>query len=182
MENTGWAMRLLPSLRHGYEKRIGKGRIYLMGLNLRPSLLIEAAGRPQDGGTNLNKRRPTMPIELSEEDNGALVMVRLTGKLTAKDYDHFTPRVESLVKTHGKIDVLVSMEDFHGWEAGALWEDIKFDAKHFGDIRRLAMVGDKNWESLMATFCRPFTTAKIKYFDQSQKDDALAWVRNVAHA
>ena len=30
--------------------------------------------------------------------------------------------------------MLVEMHDFHGWTAGAIWEDIRFDAKHFTDI------------------------------------------------
>ena len=37
--------------------------------------------------------------------------------------------------------MLFDMTDFHGWDAGAAWEDIKFDIKHFADIERLAMVG-----------------------------------------
>ena len=38
------------------------------------------------------------------------------------------------------------MTGFQGWDAGAAWEDLKFDLKHFGDIERLAMVGDKKWQ------------------------------------
>jgi hypothetical protein len=38
------------------------------------------------------------------------------------------------------------MVDFQGWEAAALWDDIKFNAAHFTDIDRLAMVGDKKWD------------------------------------
>ena len=59
----------------------------------------------------------------------------------------------------------------------ALWEDIKFDVKHFRDIERLAMVGDSKWEAGMAVFCKPFTSAKIKYFDVSKVDDAREWIR-----
>jgi hypothetical protein len=29
----------------------------------------------------------------------------------------------------------------------------------------------------MATFCRPFTTAKIKYFDQKDIEAARAWIQ-----
>lgn len=61
--------------------------------------------------------------------------------------------------------------DFHGWEGAALWDDIKFDLKHFSDIERLAMVGDRGWEKGMSLFCRPFTTAKICYFDESKADE-----------
>ena len=42
------------------------------------------------------------------------------------------------------------MKDFHGWDAGALWEDIKFDLKHFSDIERVAMVGEKKWQKGMS--------------------------------
>lgn len=58
------------------------------------------------------------------------------------------------------------MREFHGWSMGALWEDIKFDLHHFADIERLALIGDKKWEVGMAVFCKPFTTAKIRYFEE----------------
>lgn len=65
-------------------------------------------------------------------------------------------------------------------DAGALWDDITFDAKHFADIERLAIVGDKKWEHGMAVFCKPFTTAKIRYFDSSAEKDARAWLESPA--
>jgi hypothetical protein len=68
------------------------------------------------------------------------------------------------------------MTDFHGWEAAALWDDIKFDVQHFADIERLAMVGDRQWERGMAAFCRPFTTAAIRYFDAAHVDEARRWL------
>ena len=102
-----------------------------------------------------------MPVELKEEAGGKLLTIHASGKLTKEDYEHSMPPVERLIKGHGKLRVLFDMEDFHGWTCGALWEDIKFDVKHFRDIERLAMVGDKKWEQWMATFCRPFTRAEI---------------------
>jgi hypothetical protein len=68
------------------------------------------------------------------------------------------------------------MSDFRGWDAGALWEDIKFDVKHFSDIERIAFVGDKKWQKGMSAFCRPFTTAKIKYFDKDDAEQAWTWI------
>ena len=52
----------------------------------------------------------------------------------------------------------------------------KFDVKHFADIQRLAMVGDRKWEHGMAVFCKPFTTAKIRYFDEHEADQAAEWI------
>lgn len=99
----------------------------------------------------------------------------LTGKLRKEDYDDFVPAIEELIGRHGKLNLLVELVDFHGWSAGALWEDTKFDLKHFDDINRLAIVGDKKWEKAMAMFCKPFTTAKVRYFDISDIDEAKRW-------
>jgi len=115
-----------------------------------------------------------MATHLSEENGGKLLEVRVSGKLTHDDYQHFVPAFERLVQQHGKIRVLFLMTDFHGWEAGALWDDIKFDLKHFSDIEKLAMVGEKMWEKGMSVFCRPFTSATIRFFDDIEQ--ARAWL------
>ena len=117
-----------------------------------------------------------MAIQLTESNGGKVLEVRVTGKLAHVDYEQFVPEFERLVKQHGKIRVLFEMVDFHGWQAAALWDDIKFDVKHFSDIDRLAMVGDRKWEKGMSVFCRPFTTAKIRYFDHTAIAEARAWV------
>lgn len=118
-----------------------------------------------------------MAVRLNEEFDGKVLHVEAEGKLTRADYEQFVPRVEELIRKHGKIRVLFRMKDFHGWTAGALWEDIKFDLKHFRDIERLALVGDKAWEKGMAVFCRPFTTASIRYFDVSEEEKAREWIQ-----
>lgn len=117
-----------------------------------------------------------MAIELHEEDGGKILSVHVSGKLVAADYVHFVPEFERLVRQNGKLRVLFDMTGFHGWEAGALWEDIKFDVKHFADIQRLAMVGEAKWEQGMAAFCKPFTKATIRYFDHAKAAEARKWL------
>ncbi len=47
---------------------------------------------------------------------------------------------------------------------------------HYSHIERLALVGDKKWEAGMAMFCKPFTTAKVRYFDETKLDEASKWI------
>jgi hypothetical protein len=123
-----------------------------------------------------------MSVKLQEEAGGKIVEVKLSEKLTKEDYEHFVPELTRLIKQFGKIRVLVEMHDFHGWTVSALWQDIKFDLAHFKDIERLALVGESKWEAGMAVFCKPFTTAKVRYFDTGKLEEAKAWIRSSAAA
>ncbi|MEO8165057.1 MAG: STAS/SEC14 domain-containing protein [Betaproteobacteria bacterium] len=117
-----------------------------------------------------------MSVELREEAGGKVLILNLSGKLVKEDYAHFTPEVERAVKAHGKVRMLVRMHDFHGWTLGAVWEDTKFGLHHFSHIERLAIVGETRWEAGMAVFCKPFTTAKVRYFDESKADEVATWI------
>jgi hypothetical protein len=117
-----------------------------------------------------------MAVETREEMGGKVLVVRASGKLTREDYERFVPEVERLIGRHGKVRVLFDMHDFHGWTAGALWQDTKFAWRHFRDVGRLAVVGEKAWQHGMAVFCRPFTTAQVRYFDRGKADQAEAWI------
>ena len=87
-----------------------------------------------------------------------------------------------MIKPHGKIRILFEMVDFHGWEVAAVRDDLKFALKHLSDINLVAMVGkeamvgDRLWEKSMSVFCRPFTTAKIRYFEHTALAEDLHWL------
>ena len=117
-----------------------------------------------------------MPINLTEENGGKLLAIHVSGKLAKADYEHFVPEFERLVGLHGKLRVLFDMTGFHGWTAGAAWEDTKFAMHHFSDIDRLAVVGEKKWQEGMATFCKPFTKATVQYFDHTDDAGARKWL------
>lgn len=118
-----------------------------------------------------------MSFKVTETAVGNIVEVHATGKLTKEAYESFVPKTEEKIEEHGKIRILFVMHDFHGWSAGATWEDFKFDLKHFNHIERLAIVGETKWEKGMSVFCRPFTTAKIKYFDHTDIEKARQWIQ-----
>jgi hypothetical protein len=71
---------------------------------------------------------------------------------------------------------LIILEDFDGWDAGAMWEDLKFDVKHFSDLQKVAIVGESKCEKGAAKFWQPFTRADVKYFDLSKRDEAERWI------
>jgi hypothetical protein len=118
----------------------------------------------------------------------------LHGKLTREDYDAFVPEIERLIARHGRLRVLVTMHDFHGWDARGLWEAIKWNARHFRHIERLAVVGEDfievrdnagafdlsyrrkvRWQKWMTNLYRSFADAEVRYFTPGQLEEAREW-------
>ena len=97
---------------------------------------------------------------------------KLVGKLHDEDYKKFVPLVDAEIARDGKVNVLAQFHDFHGWDLHALWDGIKFSTTHCTKIDRIALVGDRTWEKWMAKVCKPFTMAKVRYFDESQMESA----------
>jgi hypothetical protein len=101
---------------------------------------------------------------------------KMSGKLHDEDYKTFVPLVDAAIAKHGKVRLLAQFHDFRGWDAHALWDDIKFSTTHCTKVERIALLGEKNWEQWMAKVCKPFTMAKIEYFDAPEIDEARAWL------
>lgn len=100
---------------------------------------------------------------------------QLSGKLHDYDYKTFVPQVDTALDA-GATKLLAQFHDFEGWDMHALWDDTKFATTHCTKIEKVALVGEKRWEAWMAKVCKPFTMAKLQYFDASEIDAAWAWL------
>ena len=114
-------------------------------------------------------------IEQLPSPSDKVLGFKMSGKLHDEDYKRFVPLIDAAAQ-QGKVRLLAQFHDFHGWDLHALWDDIKFATKHCADIERIALVGDRKWEEWMAKVCKPFTAAKVRYFDASAMEAARAWL------
>jgi nucleotide-binding universal stress UspA family protein len=113
-----------------------------------------------------------LPVQEDE-----IAAFRLTGKLSHLDYQEFLPRLEGLIKAHGRISVLLELADFHGWDLAAARDDFRFAVAHPDDFERIAIVGHgllQRWMTLMA---KPFTSGDVRFFEQERLSDAWDWLR-----
>jgi hypothetical protein len=108
---------------------------------------------------------------------GNLVRVEVSGKLTQEDYDTLIPSWRSTIARYGKMRMLFVMQDFHGWDPEAAWDDFRFDLEHHQQVERIAMVGEKEWQHWMTKIGSWFVDAEVRYFDASQEGEAKRWIR-----
>lgn len=108
-----------------------------------------------------------------------ILAVRISGKLVEKDYVDFVPQLERILKKENKISLLIKLEEFEGWSAKAMLEDMKIGLTHDDDLLRIAIVGEKTWQKFMASIGNLFTDTKIDYFDE--ESSALEWLREITN-
>jgi SpoIIAA-like len=110
------------------------------------------------------------------QTNANIIYIVATGKLDDADYDKMLPILRQKIEKYEKINWFFQMKDFEGWTPHAFWRDIKFDFKNTDKLNKVAIVGEKKWHELMTKAMKPFTSAKIKYFDEENASTAKDWI------
>jgi hypothetical protein len=116
-------------------------------------------------------------IETIETGLPNVVGLKLSGKLHDEDYRQFVPGWEIISTVEGKLRLFIQFEDFHSWDLHSAWDDLSFGLKRDLGFERIAIVGDRKWEKLVASFAKPFIQAEVKYFDESEVGAAWKWLR-----
>ena len=114
-------------------------------------------------------------INVSPESEGKILIISAVGKLTDEDYKEvLIPRLESIINEHGKARLLLDMGDeFHGWEAAALWDDAHFGLTHRDDFEKMAVIGGPKWVDWGLKIAALAIKGELQSFSSSERGDAM---------
>ncbi len=113
-----------------------------------------------------------LTIEPHTPDN--VVVGHAHGKLTHEDYEDLRGHIMQMIHRHGSVRVLLDLEDFHGWDLRAAWDDLKLGLRYAGKFDRCAILGEHGWEAWMTRLAKPFF--RVEYFERSQREAAWRWL------
>ncbi len=117
-------------------------------------------------------------INLKKPNENRVVKIKVSGKVSRDDYRQRLPELEEILNDGGTFRFFIEMEEVTGFEAGALWEDLKFDLKHKDQNGKVALVGDRKWEERVLKLADLFFKAEMKYFPRNCVDEAWEWVNS----
>jgi hypothetical protein len=118
-----------------------------------------------------------MPVE-TVDASGALLHLKLGGRLRVAEFEHVTRIAEEMIGRCGKINILIELHDFNGWERNEQWADVSFATEHDEHIGKMAIVGEEKWkEDFFAFTMQPLRTTAIEFFDPSRIEEARNWVK-----
>ena len=117
-------------------------------------------------------------IKILPESKGNILILCAVGKLTDEDYKEvLIPGLESIIREHGKARLLLDMGDqFHGWEAAALWDDAHFGLAHRKDFEKMGVIGGPKWVEWLLKVAALLISGEIRSFSSSEREEALRWI------
>jgi hypothetical protein len=100
------------------------------------------------------------------------------GKVTANDYESvIIPAVEGLFSRQGKVRFLYHLgEDFTGFEAAAVWDDMKLGLKHLAGWEKVALVSDVEWIRAAVKVFGLAIPGEVRVFSNREFTEATRWV------
>jgi hypothetical protein len=117
-------------------------------------------------------------LQKDSESTGKVIGFRAIGELTKEDYATLTQEVQALVDREGSIGLLIDLEEFKS-EPPKVWsDDLKFGHTYHKKIAKMAIVGDKRWQHLIADLADPFYARESRFFHTADRQAAWEWLRS----
>jgi len=125
-------------------------------------------------------------IQRISEAGGSGFGFKATGEITAEDVKAIEPQIQHEIALSRKrpIGMLLDLTGLKDVEWKARWEELRFLHKYGGPIARVAVVGARKWEELMAEVAGAtvLMQADIRYFLPSESIHAWHWVKTAKFA
>lgn len=121
-----------------------------------------------------------MSVEVLVDENGILA-IEVSGKLSYEKFREMQSTMAQSIKRDGRIRVLTIADGFDGWEKEGDWGNLTVQAQLDPFIDRMAIVGEKKWEDLVALFtAKGLRQFPIEFFPLDEIQRANAWIRENA--
>ncbi len=107
-----------------------------------------------------------------------VIGIRASGEVTDDDYeDVLVPAIDDRRARHDKVRLLYVLgEEFTGYEADAVWEDVKLGMRTFNAYDKIAVVTDATWMRRAVSAFGWMLPGEVRVFDMPSLDDATAWI------
>jgi hypothetical protein len=107
----------------------------------------------------------------------AIFCFKITGTLTIAEFKQLQAAAVAGIANQRKVNILVILEDFLGWEKGPGWDDTSFSSEHDQNIEKMAIVGPEQWRDLVNAFVgKGLRPVIIDYFLPSQLEMVKKWI------
>lgn len=117
-------------------------------------------------------------IKRIETDRPDAYAFEITGHITAPDIENMYGLLEGAYAVHDKIDLLVVIHDYEGFDWSAAFKESTMVGKTHAlkHIRKYAVIGGPGWMRPVIGFFKPFFSLEMKHFEADEEEAAWKWL------
>lgn len=116
-------------------------------------------------------------LKVEIDKKAGFLELTVDGRIEREDFERAVEAVDTLLKTHKKIDVLESVLDVGFVEPAVWWKEIVFHLGHHDFLRRVAVVSDSGWVGPLTRLFAPLYPASIRTFSVGEIFEARRWAK-----
>lgn len=116
-------------------------------------------------------------IEIDERSRGRVLALHATGKISGDELEPVLERLERAIAEHGKVRLLVHVEDLGTFSPGAIMNDARFSLDHAGDVERVAVVADGILFGTYVKTAARFVPGEVRRFKSKELAEAWRWIQ-----
>lgn len=115
-------------------------------------------------------------IDIEERPGGEFVTVKLSGIVTRADVDEAIPRLQLIMQERAPVRLYVELVGLDRFEVAGLWNELRFQAEHGGEIDRAAFVVASTGEQWAAWLAEQLIGGATRRFELGEEQAAIDWL------
>jgi len=121
---------------------------------------------------------PKRALHFIQTSSESVVAYEIDGRVTEEDVKESVKTLKSKFEQHEKINILVRMKNFKGYDLAALLNDELYRVKYqsLSKVERYAVIGAPTWMRNFLELIDPAFKVKIQVFDADEEEAAWEWV------
>lgn len=116
-------------------------------------------------------------LKVDMDRKAGYLELTVDGRIEKADFERAVAAVDTLLKTHKKIDVLEAVLDVGFVEPDVWWKEIVFHLSHHNFLRRVAVVSDSGWVGPLTRLFAPLYPAFIRTYSMGEIFEARRWTK-----
>ena len=117
-------------------------------------------------------------IGFTDQTSENAIGIRVDGEIETKDFSAMADLLREAIGKHGKIRLVLELEEVGKISPTTLWEELKLAFDHFDDVERIALVGDALWQEAYVKVVGALLPAEMRRFASNHLDHAWRWIRS----
>lgn len=115
----------------------------------------------------------------NDRESAVVVKFTIINEITRTDFSLIRKRIEKYLEESEKINILIELKEFKGWEKAVDWSDNAFVFGHENEIDKVAIIGEPEWKELVMVFIgEPFVETEIRYFSYEEIEQVSKWIKS----